>query len=112
MDDNIKLEIAQSILGKDIAKGHHLKGSDIVFYRGKGCEKCNFTGFRGRIAVCEILKLDNAIKELVLEKASADKIRQVAIKSGMKSLALSGWNKIIQGLTTPAEVMKITQMME
>ena len=111
ISNDAKFQIAQSILGKDIAK-KDIKGADIIFYRGKGCEKCNFTGFRGRIAVCEILRLDNTIKELVLERVSADKIRQAAIKSGMKSLALSGWNKIIQGLTTPTEVMKITQMME
>jgi len=112
IENDIKLQIAQSILGKDIAKGHHLRSSDIVFYKGKGCEKCNFTGFRGRIAVCEILQLNNAIKELILERASTDKIKLVAVKSGMKTLALSGWNKIIQGLTTPAEVIKITQMVE
>ncbi len=89
-----------------------IKESDIHFYRGKGCEACNFTGFKERTAIYEILVVNKTIKKLILEKASSDNIREEAIKRGMKTLRLSGWEKIIEGLTTPDEVMRVTQLEE
>jgi len=86
--------------------------SDFKIYRGKGCEECNFTGFKERIAIYEILVVDKAIKELILKKASADQIREKAIEQGMRTLRLSGWQKVIEGLTTPDEVIRATQIEE
>jgi len=86
--------------------------SDFKIYRGKGCEECNFTGFKERIAIYEILVVDKAIKELILKKASADQIREKAIEEGMRTLRLSGWQKVIEGLTTLDEVIRATQMEE
>lgn len=88
------------------------KASAIEFYRGKGCPGCNLTGYIGRTAIYEILVVTRAIKELMLERASADKIRQEAIKQGMKTLRLSGWKKVLKGVTTPDEVMRVTQIEE
>ncbi|UCB57604.1 MAG: Flp pilus assembly complex ATPase component TadA [Candidatus Omnitrophota bacterium] len=88
------------------------KASAIEFYRGKGCPGCNLTGYIGRTAIYEILVVTKAIKELMLERASADKIRQEAIKQGMKTLRLSGWKKVLEGVTTPDEVMRVTQVEE
>ena len=90
----------------------NLKKSDIQFYKAKGCKACNFTGFKDRIAIYEMLMVDKKIKELILVKASTDVIREEAIKQGMQTLRLSGWKKVFQGLTTPDEVMRVTQMEE
>ncbi|MEA3560869.1 MAG: ATPase, T2SS/T4P/T4SS family [Candidatus Omnitrophota bacterium] len=89
-----------------------LKESDIRFYKGKGCEECNFTGFKQRTAIYEILVVNKAIKELILQKASTDKIEEKAISQGMKVLRFSGWEKVIAGLTTPDEVIRVTQVEE
>ncbi len=89
-----------------------LKESDIHFYRGKGCEACNFNGFRDRTAIYEILVVNKAIKELILKKVSTDIIRDEAVKQGMKTLRLAGWERVIEGTTTPDEVIRITQIEE
>lgn len=89
-----------------------LKKSDIAFYRGKGCEECNFTGFKGRTAIYEMLVVNKAIKELILSKASADRIREEAVKQGMRTLRICGWKKVIEGVVMPEEVMRVTQLEE
>jgi type II secretion system protein E len=96
-------------LRKQIAQELNLSSTDEVkFYRGKGCEYCNFTGFYGRTAIYEILLVDEAIKELILKRASANQIKKAATSRGMRTLRQDGWQKIIAGITTPEEVMKVT----
>jgi type II secretory ATPase GspE/PulE/Tfp pilus assembly ATPase PilB-like protein len=76
--------------------------------RGKGCRHCNNTGYRGRVAICEILTLTPAIQDLIIRRASATEIRAQAIADGMKPLAGDGWDKIAQGVTTVEEVERVT----
>ncbi|MBI4833839.1 MAG: Flp pilus assembly complex ATPase component TadA [Planctomycetes bacterium] len=80
----------------------------VTVYRGKGCETCNFTGYHGRTALYEIMILNEAIKKLILVKSSSDDIRRVALRYGMKTLRLDGWEKVSQGVTTPEEVLRVT----
>ncbi len=87
-----------------------LKEADIRLYRGKGCKACNSTGYRERMAIYEILEIDKRIKALILARASTDTIRDEAAKQGVETLRISGWKKVIQGLTTPDEVMRVTQV--
>ena len=119
--DEIKKQIIQEIAEflpfyrknpEQYKKFAQLKESDIHFYRGKGCEACNFNGFRDRTAIYEILVVNKAIKELILKKVSTDIIREEAIKQGMKTLRLAGWERVIEGTTTPNEVIRITQTEE
>ncbi|HYA12415.1 MAG TPA: type IV-A pilus assembly ATPase PilB, partial [Thermodesulfovibrionales bacterium] len=77
-------------------------------YHGKGCPACNGSGYRGRIALYEVMAAGPEIKELVLEGASADEIKRTAVKLGMKTLRMSGINKIKEGTTTIEEVLRIT----
>ncbi|MFC1658528.1 ATPase, T2SS/T4P/T4SS family [Candidatus Omnitrophota bacterium] len=96
-------------LKRQIAQDLHLESPERVrFFRGKGCEHCGFTGFYGRTAIYETLLVDDKIKELVLKRASASEIKKEAIRRGMRTLLLDGWQKIIDGVTTPEEVMKVT----
>ncbi|MDD5643958.1 MAG: ATPase, T2SS/T4P/T4SS family [bacterium] len=81
----------------------------VRFYKGSGCDSCNHTGYKQRSAIYEILLINRAVKELILEKASTDRIRDKAIEQGMKTLRVSGWEKVLEGLTTPEEVMRVTQ---
>ncbi len=84
-------------------------GKDIKFYRGKGCKDCNGTGFWGRTAIYEILLLDETIKDMVLNRASSGEIKKIAMQRGMRTLRQDGWRKVIDGLTTPEEVLNLTQ---
>ena len=85
---------------------------EITLFKGNGCKECNFTGFHGRAAVFEILLVDEVIKDLVSKKASSMQIKKKAIERGMQTLRQDGLKKVIAGLTTPEEVMKLTQAEE
>ena len=76
---------------------------------GQGCDACNRTGFRGRIGIFELLSLDDAIRALVLSRASAGAIREAAMSAGMRTMRRDGLEKAARGLTTPAEVLRVTQ---
>ena len=77
-------------------------------YRGKGCSVCNGSGYKGRIALYEVMPMGSEIKELVLEGASADEIKRTAVKLGMKTLRMSGNTKIKEGITSVEEVLRVT----
>ncbi len=79
------------------------------YYRGKGCEACRFTGHTGRMAIYEILLINEAIREMILRRASSNEIKKEAARLGMKSLYQDGLKKIALGLTTPEEIMMSTQ---
>ena len=80
-----------------------------AIYRGKGCDECSHTGYKGRTGIYEILVLNDEIRKLITEKASADIIKEKAIKLGMRTLRQDGWDKIAAGVTTPEEVIRVTQ---
>ncbi len=77
-------------------------------YKGKGCAKCGGTGYKGRVALYEVMPFTEAIKELVLNGASASEIKRQAIKDGMKTLRMSGITKVGEGITTLEEVLRVT----
>jgi type II secretory ATPase GspE/PulE/Tfp pilus assembly ATPase PilB-like protein len=81
-------------------------------YHGKGCENCKFIGYKGRTAINEILIVTEPVKELILRKASASQIKAKAQEGGFKSLYDAGMEKIKMGVTTPEEVLRITELME
>jgi len=76
--------------------------------QGKGCRQCNNTGYKGRVAICEILRMTPAIQDLILHRASAVAIRDKAVAEGMQSLSADGWDKIAKGITTVEEVERVT----
>lgn len=83
-----------------------------IIYEGKGCEKCKFRGYRGRTAIYEFLAMNDVIRDMVLRKEPANKIKEQALKMGMKTLRQDGWNKIQKGITTMEEVARETQQEE
>ena len=91
-----------------IAADLGIKSSEVRIYRGKGCPSCNFTGFFGRTAIYELLPTDEQIKDLILKKVPAGRIKRMAIAQGMQTLRQDGWQKAIAGITTPEEVLKVT----
>lgn len=81
---------------------------DLTLYKGKGCEKCNSQGYWGRLAIFEILLIDESIRELIMKRVPAGEIKKVAVSKGMRTLRQSGWGKVLKGLTTPEEVLEAT----
>ncbi|HMK48787.1 MAG TPA: ATPase, T2SS/T4P/T4SS family, partial [Thermodesulfovibrionales bacterium] len=80
----------------------------VTCYRGRGCPACNGSGYKGRIALYEILPVGPDLKEMVLEGASADELKKTAIRLGMKSLRMSGLTKVKEGTTSVEEVLRVT----
>ncbi|WP_457098206.1 GspE/PulE family protein [Microbacterium sp. P5_E9] len=73
-----------------------------------GCPACSSTGYRGRVALHEVMTLSDGLEALVVTRATGTEIRQVALKEGMISLREDGWSKVAQGLTTIEEVLRVT----
>jgi len=80
----------------------------MTFYNGKGCSLCNGTGFKGRIALYEVMPFTETLKELVLNGASSSEIKRAAIDEGMKTLRMSGMTKAAEGVTTLEEILRVT----
>jgi len=79
-----------------------------TFFFGKGCEQCNNTGYRGRTGLYEIMRIDDALKDLIMKSSSTSVIAEEARKRGMRSLRDSGLLAIYDGITTIEEVVKAT----
>jgi len=77
-------------------------------YKGQGCSFCNNTGYKGRVAIFEVLRLSKEHRRLVIDKASSDEIKEVSIQNGMKTLKENGLALVLQGVTTVEEVQRAT----
>jgi len=82
------------------------------FWHGAGCEECRQQGYQGRKGIYELLLVSEAIRPLIMNRASATSIAQRAMEAGMRSLRTDGWNKVKAGSTTIEEVLRVTQMEE
>lgn len=100
-----KVEYSISDEERDLCTSHHLEKR--LAYRGAGCPKCNHTGYLGRLAICEVLILNDQIRQMIFEGASTGAIVAVARKHGMTSMLEDGLHKAIEGLTTIAEVIRV-----
>ncbi len=81
-------------------------------FRGRGCNACNNTGYKGRTGIYELLVMNETIREMILRKESSDKVEARAIELGMKPMVQDGWEKVFAGITTPEEVQRVTQVAE
>jgi type IV pilus assembly protein PilB len=96
---------------------HYLKLLDIseqevkdnTFYKGKGCKECEYTGYKGRSGIFELVEVTNELRELAFSRAPTSELRKTAQNSGMKMLADDGKIKIFNGVTTPREVARLAQ---
>jgi len=79
----------------------------VVFYHGRGCERCRGTGYYGRIAIFELLEMNAELAELVAKRATHGQIREAALAAGMKTLAMDGFRKVLQGVTTVDDLVRV-----
>jgi type II secretory ATPase GspE/PulE/Tfp pilus assembly ATPase PilB-like protein len=77
-------------------------------FQGKGCLKCNQTGYRGRTTITELLVPNERIKELIVEKSATSVIKNEAMKQGMRTLRQDGLAKVLRGITTLSEVIRVS----
>jgi type IV pilus assembly protein PilB len=76
--------------------------------KGAGCRTCNNTGYKGRVALYEVMRFTESLKDMVLQGGSTAELKAAAIKGGMMTLRMSGITKILAGVTTPEEVSRVT----
>ncbi len=101
-EDTLRVLQSQGILGKaaDPLSGIHV-------FRGKGCPQCLGTGYRGRLGVFELFEIDDRIREMILARADASAIRNVAIAGGMRTMFWDGLAKAFMGETTIEEIFRV-----
>ncbi len=79
---------------------------DVVFYRGRGCEQCNYIGYRGRIGIFELLVPSPEVRAMILEHQPTSVISRRAREEGMRTLRQDGWRKVVRGITTIDEIIR------
>ncbi len=98
---------SEEVIIKEYLKKNHLKKMPTL-YVGKGCKACNHTGFLGRTAIIEFIKPNDKIEKLIIQGATQTEMERTAIKLGMVTMRQDGISKVISGLTTLEEVLRVT----
>jgi type II secretory ATPase GspE/PulE/Tfp pilus assembly ATPase PilB-like protein len=97
-------------LTEAIKKEFELNHQDnALIYEAVGCKECRMTGYSGRQAICEFLVLNEKLRGMVTARSSSREIKQAAIQNGMKTLRQHGWEKVAAGLTSPSEILRVTE---
>jgi type IV pilus assembly protein PilB len=86
----------------------HGEDRNITFYRGKGCDKCGGSGYKGRAGLYEVMAMSPELRRMIMHGASSDELRQQGLKEGMLTLRMDGMKKVARGVTTLEEVIKET----
>ncbi|MEI7528578.1 MAG: type II secretion system protein GspE, partial [Elusimicrobiota bacterium] len=98
----VSLGVSKSILD------NHIKNGKIILSRGRGCDLCAKTGYKGRMGIHEILEINDAIRGLIIEKAHVSRVKEAGRKNGMITLRESALRKLFTGMTTVEEVIRVT----
>lgn len=85
----------------------HASDQEGVFCTGKGCDACNGSGYKGRIGIYEVIEMSDAIREAMLHQRSATDIKRVAMEQGMQSMVEDGFAKVMKGMTTIEEILRV-----
>ncbi|MDR7551048.1 MAG: type II secretion system ATPase GspE, partial [Armatimonadota bacterium] len=93
-------------LGADAVDGN------VVFYRGQGCDHCRGTGYRGRIGIFELLMITDPIRKLIVERASSTEIKAQAIREGMRTLREDAFEKVLSGVSTIDEILRVVYVQD
>jgi type II secretory ATPase GspE/PulE/Tfp pilus assembly ATPase PilB-like protein len=78
-------------------------------YKGKGCPVCHGTGYEGRLGIFEIITMEETIRKAILEKKDSPEIQKIAIENGMTTMMDDGVRKVLEGLTTIEEILRVTK---
>ncbi|MBI5151675.1 MAG: hypothetical protein HZA34_03830, partial [Candidatus Pacebacteria bacterium] len=86
------------------------KKEKVMVYKGKGCEECGGTGYKGRVGIYEVLVMTEKIGKLVLERRPAVEIERQGLEDGMMLMKQDGYMKALEGITTVEEVLRVAQV--
>jgi type IV pilus assembly protein PilB len=99
----------RTILSREVLEDHGFPAlSDVEAYKPVGCSRCNGSGYKGRLGLYEVMQISEPIRSLAIQRASADEIARVAVAEGMKRLREDGLDKVRLGVTSIAEVARVT----
>lgn len=105
---NVK-EILEVMEREGVISDKEVKLGELLFYRGKGCNKCNMEGYKGRVGVYEILEITPDMQDLILNRAPAEELNKLAKKNNMITMLQDGMIKAKNGVTTIEEVLRVTK---
>lgn len=94
-------------LPKEVSRAKTVE--ELKFFRGKGCKACNNEGYKGRIGIYEVLEVSEGIKKLISQNAISSEIEKKAIEEGMNTMIVDGFEKIVMGMTSLEEVLRVTK---
>ena len=101
-----EIELPEEVLRKNHVNPEAFEGA--VIYEGKGCGRCNQTGYKGRASVMELMRITPALRQQILTSSNADEIKKLAIKEGFVDLRQAGFARVKNGITTIEEVLRVT----
>ena len=78
-------------------------------WRGRGCDKCFGSGFKGRVGIFELMEMNEEIRRMITRNEDASVLMAAARRNGMRTLREDGWDKVAEGVTTAEEIMRVTQ---
>ena len=94
-------------IGEDLTIENIKKIKNYKVYEQQGCPECNHIGFSGRLGIFEVLEISPKIKQMIIKRENSEEIKKVAIQEGMSTMIRDGFNKVIMGLTTIEEVLRV-----
>lgn len=109
LSKQFNLDSLMAVLQKLNLAGNASKVEELPFFKGKGCDKCSNTGYKGRIGVHEILENTPEIEDLIVKRATAQDIEVEAVKNGMITMWQDAFIKAVQGKTTIEEILRVTK---
>jgi type IV pilus assembly protein PilB len=107
-------EITEEELVKNLPRDSVIKNfgnrKNVLVYQGKGCKVCHSTGYSGRVGLFEVLEVTKTIRELIVKRSDSDVIAQKAMQEGMTTMLDDGLEKVVRGITTIEEVLRVTKV--
>jgi general secretion pathway protein E len=94
---------------RELGLGESVVNNGGKFFVGAGCERCFQTGYRGRTGIYEMMLIDEEVQNLIYKRESAGTIKRIALDEGLQTLRMDGARKVLAGITTISEVLRVTQ---
>jgi type II secretory ATPase GspE/PulE/Tfp pilus assembly ATPase PilB-like protein len=85
-------------------------GDEIKVFRAAGCDMCHHQGYKGRLAIMELLKMDSDLDDLVAHRASVRDLKHAALEKGFRPLASDGLQRVVQGITSLSEIARVVDL--
>ncbi|MFA6354474.1 MAG: GspE/PulE family protein [Candidatus Paceibacterota bacterium] len=103
----VKREFTEAEMQGIVEMVPQVKDHNLVFYIGKGCDVCNGIGYKGRVGIREVIEVNREIRDLIMNRANADQIKEAAIKNGMRTMFQNGIEQALDGVTSLEEILRI-----